>query len=110
MHCMKSVCIQSYSGPYFPAFGLDTEKYFLSICIQSECGKIRTTITPNTDTFFALMKAFIKGLEQEVLRLIYVAEKLQTRITASSSLCYIKKIWVIVKTLPWHMPIFYSTT
>ena len=24
-HFVKSVCIQSYSGPYFPAFGLNTE-------------------------------------------------------------------------------------
>ena len=28
---MKSVCIQSFSGPYFPAFGLSTEIYFVSI-------------------------------------------------------------------------------
>ena len=31
-----------YPGPYFPAFGLNTEKYFVSFRIQSECGKIRT--------------------------------------------------------------------
>ena len=30
------------SGPYFPVLGLNTEKYFVSLCIQSECGKIRT--------------------------------------------------------------------
>ena len=29
-------------GPYFPTFGLKTERYFVSLCIQSECGKIRT--------------------------------------------------------------------
>ena len=46
---MKSVRIQSYSGPHFPAFGLNTEK--VSLRIQSKCGKIRTRITPNTDTF-----------------------------------------------------------
>ena len=44
-HCVKSVRIRSYSGPYIPAFGLS---------IQSECGKIRTRITPNTDTFYAV--------------------------------------------------------
>ena len=37
-HCVKNVPIQSYSGPHFPAFG------------RSECGKMRTRITPNTDT------------------------------------------------------------
>ena len=46
MHRVKNVLIRSYSGPYFPAFGLNT---------QSECGKIRTRITPNTDTFYAVM-------------------------------------------------------
>ena len=48
-HWMKSVCIRSYSGPYFPAFGLNKERY--GVC---ECGKIRSRITPNTDTFHAV--------------------------------------------------------
>ena len=52
--CVKSVRIQSYSDPYFPAFGLNTERYFLSLRIQSECGKIRTRIAPNTDNFHAV--------------------------------------------------------
>ena len=30
-----------FSGPYFPAFGLNTERYSVSVCIQSECEKIR---------------------------------------------------------------------
>ena len=29
-------------------------RYFVSLRIQSECGKIRTRITPNTDTFYAV--------------------------------------------------------
>ena len=53
-HCVKSACFRSYSGPYFPAFGLNTMRYFLSLRIQSECGEIRTRITPNTDTFYAV--------------------------------------------------------
>ena len=52
---MKSVGVQSFSGPYFPAFGLNTERYPLSLFyIQSECGKIRTRKTPNTDNFPAV--------------------------------------------------------
>ena len=32
MYCAKSVPIRSYSGPHFPAFGLNTEKYeYLSV-------------------------------------------------------------------------------
>ena len=47
----KSVRIRSSSGPYFPAFELNTERYEESLRIQSECGKIRARKTPNTDTF-----------------------------------------------------------
>ena len=42
-HCVKRVRIRSYSVPYFPAFGLR---------LQSKYRKIRTRITPNTDTFY----------------------------------------------------------
>ena len=31
-----------FSGPHFPAFALNTERYSVSLRIQSECGKIRT--------------------------------------------------------------------
>ena len=40
--------------PHFPTFGLNTGSYSVSLRIQSECGKIRTRITPNTDTFYAV--------------------------------------------------------
>ena len=52
---VKGVRIWSYSGPNFPAFGLNTERY-VSLCIQSECWKMRTRIIPNTDTFHAVWK------------------------------------------------------
>ena len=39
LHCEKIVRIRSYSGPYFPAFGLNTERYTVSLRIQSEWGK-----------------------------------------------------------------------
>ena len=39
-HCVKSVRIQSYSGPYFSTFELNTERYGASLRIQSKCGKI----------------------------------------------------------------------
>ena len=42
-HCVKSIRIRSYSSPYG-----------VSYRIQFECGKIRTRITPNTDTFYAV--------------------------------------------------------
>ena len=54
VHCVKSVRSRNYSGPYFPAFRLNTERYSASLRIQSECGKMRTRITPNTETFHAV--------------------------------------------------------
>ena len=54
IHCVKSVRIRSYSGLHFPAFGLNTERYSISLRIQSQCGKMRTRITRNTDTFYAM--------------------------------------------------------
>ena len=53
-YCVKSVRIRSYSGPHFPAFGLNTERYGISLRTQSECGKMRTRTTPNTDAFHAV--------------------------------------------------------
>ena len=37
---MKSVHIRTYSGPYFPAFELNTERHEVSLRIQPEFGKI----------------------------------------------------------------------
>ena len=53
-NCVKSVRIRSFSGPYFPAFGLNTGRYVVSLRIQSKCRKIRTRKTPNMDTFHAV--------------------------------------------------------
>ena len=44
-HCVKSVRIRCYSGPHFPTFGLN---------IYSDCRKMWTIVTPNTDTFYAV--------------------------------------------------------
>ena len=53
-HCVKSIRIQSFSGPYFLVFGLHTERYSVSLRMQSKCEKIRTKKTPNTVTFHAM--------------------------------------------------------
>ena len=43
LHCVENVRIRSYSGPYFPAFGLNTERYGVSLRIQSKCVKTQTS-------------------------------------------------------------------
>ena len=55
IHRVKSVLIGSFSGPYFPAFGLNTERYGISLRIQCKSGKIWTGKTPNTNTFHAVI-------------------------------------------------------
>ena len=55
LHCVKVVPIWSFPGPHFLAFGLNMERYSVSLRIQSECGEIRTRKTPNTDTFRAVL-------------------------------------------------------
>ena len=74
IHCVKCVRIPSYSGPYFPAFGLNTERYGLPLRIQCECGKIWTRITPNMDTFHAVISGnfVLSSLRFEVQELSYV--------------------------------------
>ena len=55
LHCLKSVCIQSCSGLHFPIFGLNTERYSVSLHIQSKCRKTRTKITPNNSYYRHLL-------------------------------------------------------
>ena len=54
-HCVKGVPIRSYSGPHFSVFGLNAERYSVSLRIQFECGKMQTIIIPNTDTLYAVI-------------------------------------------------------
>ena len=42
INCVKSVKIRNFSGPYFPAFGQNTETHAVSLRIQSKSEKIRT--------------------------------------------------------------------
>ena len=63
-HCVKSVRIQSFSGPYFPAVRLNTERYGVPLRIQYKCGKIRSRKTPNTDPFHAVQTGMISHLSK----------------------------------------------
>ena len=69
------------SGKYFPAFGLNTDRYVVSLRIQSECGKILTGKTPNKDTFhfpndIRLMKflRFHRNFETTLVKIIKRAQ------------------------------------
>ena len=66
--CLYSELFWSAFFPHFLAFGPNTERYGVSLLLgpnARKCGKMRTRITPNTDTFYAVRTAqlwlFIKG-------------------------------------------------
>ena len=61
-HCVKNVRIWSYSSPYFHVFGLNSEIYEVSLCIQTKCVKIRSRITPTTDTFGTVQESMISKI------------------------------------------------
>ena len=70
LQCVKSVRIWSNSGAHFTTFGLNTERYSVSLRIQPECGKIRIRITPNTDTFygvFIILKSSVIPSKQKLV-------------------------------------------
>ena len=46
---------------YFPAFELNTERYFVSLSIQSKYEKTQAKKTPNTDTFHAVLNGYLIG-------------------------------------------------
>ena len=53
-HWVKNVQMQSFSGPCFPAFGLNTDIYSVNLRIQSKYGKIRTRKILYLDNFYAV--------------------------------------------------------
>ena len=61
----------------FSALGLNTERYGVSFRIQSKCGKMRTNITPNTDTFYAVSH-----------HIQFKGGKMRTRITPNTDTFY----------------------
>ena len=76
---VKSVRILSYYGPHFLVFGLNSKNNEVSLHIQSECGKMRSRITPNTDMFNAVsVNHDILKLFTSMLRIKKVPEKNKT--------------------------------
>ena len=67
VHYVKSLSIRSFSGPHFPAFGLNTERYSLCFRIQPEYEKVRTTKTLNKDTFHAVFTMQLYTEESEII-------------------------------------------
>ena len=48
MHCVKDVCIWGYSGPYFPALGLNTPVFGLLMRAYNPNGIVRAFLRKET--------------------------------------------------------------
>ena len=69
-HCVKRVRIRCYSGPHFPAFSRIRTEYGdrispYSVQMRENAGKMRTRITPKTDTFYTVKIATKKKNKQK---------------------------------------------
>ena len=74
-HYVKSVRIWSYSGPHFPAFGLNTDRYSVSFRIYSEYRKMRTRITPYTDNVHAVKLEHMRNQLMASNRLLFLKKQ-----------------------------------
>ena len=88
-HCVKNVRIRSYSGPYFPAVGRNAERYGVSLCIKSKCGKMQTRKTPNMDTFDAVFGSGYQMFKFQVpiVITIFAVSDLKPFLRKSISMC-----------------------
>ena len=93
---MKSVYVLSFPGPYFPEFGLNTERYEGSLRIQSHSENTDQK-NPNTDIFHATV-AFLRSFQ------VYWPPDLGTLIN-SWFLCENIFLRVIFKRSPRFPPI-----
>ena len=70
---IKSLCkkcpYSEFFWSVFSRFWTETEIYRVSFYIQSECGKMLTAKTPNTDTFSAVYHFVESGIERKDFRI-----------------------------------------
>ena len=78
-----------FSGPYFRAFGLKTERYSVTLRIQSECGKIRT----RTNSVFGHFSrnAFVTNDYNHTSLNIISLQQFFTKFRSSHQRCSMKK-------------------
>ena len=103
----------------FPAFGLSKKIYGVNLLIQSECGKLRTRKTLNTDTFYTVISFTavytIKNVHKnwnfkihniKSSHLINRVYAIQGSVSYILTWFEILKLWE--KIHPWHKKIIYE--
>ena len=85
LHCLIRAHVWNFSGLFFLAFGLNAEKFRVSLRIQSECGKIWIRKAPNTNTFYVVfMDESQKTLPHELRMIIFGNKKIIPNISKLS--------------------------
>ena len=105
-HWLKSVCIQSFSGPYFPTFELNMARYFvflrmrefLSHRIQSKGGKIQTRKTSSTDAFYAVTFTSNADIWHWINQILQFCISLEIKLNISWSISVNIIIWILLWT------------
>ena len=88
-HCVKSAGIRSFFGPYFPAFRLNTDRWFAFLCILSKYGKIRIRKNPNTDTFHAVCVLTCPSVHYSIpVYTLTILKVIQRKTT--NTVCYVR--------------------
>ena len=92
---MKSAPIQSYSGQHFSAFGLDTERYGISLRLQFKCWKMRTlhsvgcSLSGKSNALLSLVKHQLPDIDKIHL---YVKDPFKVSVTYQRKKIGIKKL------------------
>ena len=90
-HCVKNFLIWSYSALHFPTFGLNTERYSISLYIHSKCGKMKIRITP-IRTLFMQWEKLNSNIDFDIgcSVLLHSSKcgKMQNRITPNTNTFY----------------------
>ena len=90
IHCLKSVCIRTYSGSYFPAFYLNTERCGVSLRIQSQ-------VMENTDQKNSEYKHFLGSDTKENTFL-----ELNTEVPVTLANSFLRKSFKRTKTIDFE--------
>ena len=84
----------NFSGPYFPAFWLNTERHSVSLRIQSECRKIRTRKNSVFGHFSSSGDCFYGLLDKTYLELFQTSKrKFVVQIVTSKEITSLLRHW-----------------
>ena len=92
---MKIVQIRIFSGPYFPAFGLNTERYSV---FSPNAGKYGPVKTPYLDTFHAVHDITVRfcGEEKMESKFICSTHYFQKKMTGGLFVYRKNKYWGVI--------------